>query len=321
MTRSPRRDPAYIPETGDQYRDSMLNQIARHEILTFEDEKRLGSIIRAHRDPYGDAVDSRWLEREFPAYKEAVDCFWINNQRWVYKIAGHESQIRASGLGLNIGDLFEACLSYGQDGLLRAIEEYDPSKGYRFSTYAKRWIQNSIQRYIANYETTIRLPVHVFDSIPRVRRIQAAYLDQHGHWPGDMELARLARVSIDVIHGIRYANTFSLDAPLNDEEDENTNMYGSLSAGSEVEHEVGTRSLAEQVHTILDGYERRGWGRAVRYLKLYHGLTPEAHGETLTFEAIGQQEGLTRERIRQVIFDLKQDIRHHHAHLAELLKD
>jgi RNA polymerase primary sigma factor len=260
---APRRD-SYDGDTA--YR-LYLREIGEVALLTPQEEIELAARIKA-----GD--------------RKARDHMIKANLRLVVKIA-HDYE----RYGLPLLDL----INEGNIGLMKAVERFDPSKGGKLSTYAAWWIKQAIKRALANQGKTIRLPVHLVDKIARMRRVSAQLEDLFGREPTDEELAEelgitAARVSQWRSAAIRPAQ---LDAPIGDDE---ANALKDIVADErqatpyrELEDKT-IRQMLERMIETLDAREQS----ILRQRFGYDG------GEGKTLEEIGQQYGVTRERIRQV---------------------
>jgi RNA polymerase primary sigma factor len=244
-----------------------LNEAGRWPLLTAEEEVEL-----AKRIERGD--------------KEAKERMINSNLRLVVSIAK-----RYQGHELSLLDLIQE----GIIGLIRAVEKFDWRRGFKFSTYATWWIRQAVQRGVANKSRTIRIPVHIVEREQRLARAERELAPKLGRQPTDEELARQARLTAKQVREVRQAAraVTSLDRSIGSE---NEGALGDLIAGEQAppEEEV-TVSLEQDVlrRAIAELPERE---REV--VKLRYGLNGDRDPASL--EAIGQQLGLTRERVRQI---------------------
>jgi RNA polymerase primary sigma factor len=258
-----REEPAVLSDPLRVY----LREIAAAPLLTPEEEIELAKRIEA-----GDM--------------EALQRFVRANLRLVVSIAK-----RYIGRGLSLLDLIQE----GNIGLMRAVEKFDWRRGYRFSTYATWWIRQAITRAIADQGRTIRLPVHMTDSITRYHRVMTQLSQELGRPPRPEEIAEALSVQPEKIAQIVRAaqRTVSLDRPLG-EEDETS--LGDLIADevSQSPEEIAEESLMRRdIHEALEVLSPRE--RLV--LQLRYGLTD---GQPRTLAEVGSLLNISRERVRQI---------------------
>ncbi|MDH4229570.1 MAG: RNA polymerase sigma factor RpoD/SigA [Nitrospirota bacterium] len=246
---------------------SYLRDIRRSQLLTFEQEQELGRRIKE-----GDA-DAR---------RQMIE----SNLRLVVSIGK-----RYVGRGLPFSDIIEE----GNLGLMRAVEKFDHTKGFKLSTYASWWIRQSIERAIINQSKVIRLPVHVVERVNQYFRTVEGLLQEHGGDPTVEQVAAAMGKTVAEVEDIQglLQNTYSLDSPVGDQEDtplgdmiEDTRIAApSSSAEGIIQRERIIRWL-----DVLKDKERQ-------VIVFRFGLEGE---EPKTLEQIGKIFGLTRERVRQI---------------------
>jgi RNA polymerase primary sigma factor len=294
-----------------------LKEIGKVPLLTGELEVELAKRIEAGafatqelavHQARGDqvAADERTrLQRQVRRGQQAKEALIEANLRLVVSIAK-----RYRNRGLAFLDLIQE----GNLGLMRAVEKFDYTKGFKFSTYATWWIRQAITRALADQGRTIRIPVHMVETINKVVRVQRQLLQEFGREPTVEEIASRVEFPIERVREIQRINqdTVSLEQPMGDEED------FSLSdliedQGAEVPDDAATRSmLHEAVRDALSTLP----SREREVMELRFGLED---GRVRTLEEVGKAFGVTRERIRQIEAKTLAKLRHPNA--ARPLRD
>jgi len=245
-----------------------LREIGKIPLLTAEEELTL-----ARRVVAGD--------------KDAKDKMAEANMRLVVSIAK-----RYVGRGLDLLDLIQE----GNTGLLRAVEKFDPDKGFKFSTYATWWIRQAITRAIADQARTIRIPVHMVETINKLLRTQRRLTQELNREPSNEEIAKAMEIDVDKVEHIMKIkqDISSLDASIRDDEDDSVlaDFIEDEDTVSPEESATG-QLLKEQVKNMLGSLTER----EQKILKLRFGLED---GRQHTLEEVGQEFSVTRERIRQI---------------------
>ena len=208
---------------------------------------------------------------------------------------------RYAGRGMQFLDLIQE----GNLGLIKAVDKFDYRKGYKFSTYATWWIRQSITRAIADQGRTIRIPVHLVESINRVRRTSVELLRQTGHEPTPAEIA--ARLGIPperVGQLLQLAQEpLSLEAPVGEEEDARVGDFVPDDTAGIPADEAGRQLLHRELTSVLSSLTER----EQRVLTLRFGLED---GRPRTLEELGQEFSVTRERVRQIEAKALRKLRH-----------
>ena len=260
----------YFDDVSDDSVRLYLREIGKIPLLSPEEELEI-----AHKVAEGD--------------KRAKDKMAEANMRLVVSIAK-----RYSGRGLDFLDLIQE----GNTGLLRAVEKFDPDKGFKFSTYATWWIRQAITRAIADQARTIRIPVHMVETINKLLRTQRRMTQELNREPTIEELAKELEMEpekVEYVMKIKQDIT-SLDAGVGrDGEDEDSVLGDFIEAeeGVAPEESAASQLLKEQVQSILGTLSER----EQKILKMRFGLES---GKSHTLEEVGQEFAVTRERIRQI---------------------
>ncbi|MCI6857743.1 MAG: RNA polymerase sigma factor RpoD [Eubacterium sp.] len=208
---------------------------------------------------------------------------------------------RYSGRGMQFLDLIQE----GNLGLIKAVEKFDYRKGYKFSTYATWWIRQSITRAIADQARTIRIPVHMVETINRVNRITFRLLQEYGREPAPEEVARAAQMPVERIIEINKISQdpVSLETPIGEEEDSHLGDFIEDSHIPVPSDEAARTLLKEQILEVMDTLSER----EQKVLSLRFGLKD---GKPHTLEEVGREFHVTRERIRQIEAKALRKLRH-----------
>lgn len=244
-----------------------LKEIGRIDLLGIEEERELAIAAKA-----GDEVAKQKLAEA--------------NLRLVVSIAK-----RYVGRGMLFLDLIQE----GNMGLIKAVEKFEPDKGFKFSTYATWWIRQAITRAIADHARTIRIPVHMVETINKLNRIQRSLVQELGREPNAEELAEKMEMTPARVREILKISQepVSLETPIGEEDDSHLGDFiedqDSLSPTDYATNEVLKEQLRDVLETLTD--------REERVLRLRFGIDD---GRSRTLEEVGQEFGVTRERIRQI---------------------
>ncbi|GAB2602170.1 RNA polymerase sigma factor [Pseudactinotalea suaedae] len=290
--------------TADPVKD-YLKQIGKVALLNAEQEVELAKRIEAGlfaeeklNDPANKFEGKVRREMEWIAQdgRRAKNHLLEANLRLVVSLAK-----RYTGRGMLFLDLIQE----GNLGLIRAVEKFDYTKGYKFSTYATWWIRQAITRAMADQARTIRIPVHMVEVINKLARVQRQMLQDLGREPTPEELAKeLDMTPEKVVEVQKYGREpISLATPLGEDGD---SEFGDLIEDSEAivpADAVSFTLLQEQLHSVLDTLSEREAG----VVQMRFGLTD---GQPKTLDEIGKVYGVTRERIRQIESKTMSKLRH-----------
>lgn len=276
----------YVYNRNDSNYDSIqiyLKEIGQYPLIKAEEEKVLARRIEA-----GDEEAKNLLARA--------------NLRLVVSIA---KKYVGRSADLTLLDLIQE----GNLGLFKAVDKFDWSKGFKFSTYATWWIRQSITRALADQSRTIRVPVHMVETIAKYKQVVRRLSQDLGRDPLPEEVAIEMGLDVDKIYNIEKIDqsTLSLDTPVGDGDDDKNSTYGDFLSDDKIlspDQESSRRILTDQVKEILDDLSEK----ERKILELRHGLTD---GIQHTLEEVGKQFNVTRERIRQIEAKAHEKIRQH----------
>jgi len=256
-----------LDEISDDSVRMYLREIGKIALLTSEEEVKL-----AKRIEKGDILAKKKLAEA--------------NLRLVVSISK-----KYIGRGLSLLDLIQE----GNTGLMRAVDKFDHRKGFKFSTYATWWIRQAITRAIADQARTIRIPVHMIETINKLIRVQRQLVQDLGREPTPEEIAQELGLDVDKVeHIIKISQeTVSLEAPVGEEEDSKLGDFIEDDKSLSPEESTSQQLLKDKIKQFLGDLSPR----EQKILKMRFGLED---GRTHTLEEVGKEFGVTRERIRQI---------------------
>lgn len=290
----------YFDDVSDDSVRLYLREIGKIPLLNAEEELSLAQQVVANRDELDalltelentelSTAERHKLENKASKLRKPKDKMAEANMRLVVSIAK-----RYSGRGLDFLDLIQE----GNTGLLRAVEKFDPDKGFKFSTYATWWIRQAITRAIADQARTIRIPVHMVETINKLLRTQRRMTQELNREPTIEELGKELEMEpekVEYVIKIKQDIT-SLDAGVGrDGEDDESTLSDFIEdeEGATPEDSAAGQLLKEQVQSVLSSLS----DREQKIVRMRFGLD---NGKSHTLEEVGQEFAVTRERIRQI---------------------
>ena len=314
--RARRQDTSTVMLTGDPVR-MYLKEIGKVDLLTADEEVHLAMKIEAGTEASekleaaenGEIeltrAEQRRLMRIEQVGLDAKQQLISANLRLVVSIAK-----RYVGRGMLFLDLIQE----GNLGLIRAVEKFDYTKGFKFSTYATWWIRQAITRAIADQARTIRIPVHMVETINKLIRVQRQLLQDLGRDPTPEEIGAEMGMSPDRVREIQKISQepVSLETPIGEEEDSQLGDFIEDSTAVAPPEAASDSMLREQLDQVLDGLA----DRERKVIKFRFGLED---GHPRTLEEVGREFGVTRERIRQI--ESKTLVKLRHPSRSGRLKD
>ncbi len=297
---------APTPQESDQVGDALplyLQEIGRVALLTGPQEVELAKAMEAGNLAKPQLQQGLLSPDQVEELAEAVAKGDLArrrlieaNLRLVVSVAR-----RYMNRGLPLGDLIQE----GNIGLLRAVEKFDYTRGFKFSTYATWWIRQAVTRAISDHARTIRIPVHMVETINRLSRTMSQLQQEYGREPTVDEISAAMELSADRVREISsiLPQPISLDTPVGDDQD---TLLGDFveDPNAQTLEEAGARAvLREQVAEVLESLSPR----ERRVLDLRYGLD---NGRQHTLDEIGLELGVTRERIRQIEAKALRKLRH-----------
>ena len=305
--RARRQDTSTVMLTGDPVR-MYLKEIGKVDLLTADEEVHLAMKIEAGTEASekleaaenGEIeltrAEQRRLMRIEQVGLDAKQQLISANLRLVVSIAK-----RYVGRGMLFLDLIQE----GNLGLIRAVEKFDYTKGFKFSTYATWWIRQAITRAIADQARTIRIPVHMVETINKLIRVQRQLLQDLGRDPTPEEIGAEMGMSPDRVREIQKISQepVSLETPIGEEEDSQLGDFIEDSTAVAPPEAASDSMLREQLDQVLDGLA----DRERKVIKFRFGLED---GHPRTLEEVGREFGVTRERIRQIESKTLAKLRH-----------
>ena len=287
-----------------------LKEIGKVNLLTPDEEIQLAQDMGA-----GDAAKEQLEELEQAGEPSPLSEEELNElHRLVKRGEAAKQRLAEANLRLVVsiakryvgrGMLFLDLIQEGNLGLIKAVEKFDYTKGYKFSTYATWWIRQAITRAIADQARTIRIPVHMVETINKVIRVSRQLLQELGHDPSPEEISAEMNMPVDKVREILKIaqEPVSLETPIGEEEDSHLGDFIPDEDASEPSEAASFTLLKEQLVSVLGTLTER----EEKVLKLRFGIED---GRTRTLEEVGKEFKVTRERIRQIEAKALRKLRH-----------
>ena len=288
-----------------------LKEIGKVALLTPEEEVSLAQAMSAGNEAAEKLAELRRQREEGAEIDPALEAALRKQYR-----AGETAKQKLAEANLRLvvsiakryvgrGMLFLDLIQEGNLGLIKAVEKFDYTKGYKFSTYATWWIRQAITRAIADQARTIRIPVHMVETINKVIRVSRQLLQELGHDPSPNEIAAEMNMPVDKVREIMKIaqEPVSLETPIGEEEDSHLGDFIPDEGASEPSEAASFTLLKEQLMDVLSTLTPR----EEKVLKLRFGIED---GRTRTLEEVGKEFNVTRERIRQIEAKALRKLRH-----------
>ena len=281
-----------------------LKEIGKVELLTADEEVNLAKLIEYGKYAQEQIDEGNYSsEEEKQEYLDAIERGDLAKQRLIE--ANLRLVVSIAKRHVGRGMLFLDLIQEGNMGLMKAVDKFDYTKGFKFSTYATWWIRQAITRAIADQARTIRIPVHMVETINKLVRCQRQLMQELGREPSPEEIAVKMETTPEKVREIIKISQepISLESPVGEEDDSNLGDFipdtDALSPDEYASNELLKDELRNVLETLTD--------REERVLRLRFGLDD---GRTRTLEEVGKEFGVTRERIRQIEAKALRKLRH-----------
>jgi RNA polymerase primary sigma factor len=307
---TPKMDSAAEAELAQRDPEAFLRSITRNQLLSAEQERQLAMLVQDRVEIEGVArelaiknqkapTDAEWAAAAGLAPQQLTRKLWLGQQAREHMIACNMRLVvsiakRYVGRGMALQDL----VSEGVQGLKRGVEKFDPSKGFKFSTYAHWWIRQAVTRSISDQGRVVRLPVHLHEALARVRKVEEEMAEALGRTPTAYEVAAASEMSYSKLTALykafRAPTSYETPNPADaDDERNHSDEYIEDTAGDDPSVDAARRMLQLDLENVLNTFPQRD----ANIIRMRYGLTDVKES---TLEEVGKKHNLTRERIRQL---------------------
>ena len=275
-----------------------LKEIGKIQLLTYDEETKLAAIIT-----HGNSASAQIASMEEEGY-EIPECDLEKLRELVRKGDDAKNKLVEANLRLVVsiakkyvgrGLQFLDLIQEGNMGLMKAVEKFDSDRGFKFSTYATWWIRQAITRAVADQARTIRIPVHMVETINKLVRVQRQLVQELSREPSPEEVADRMGIPVEKVQQIQKIaqEPISLEAPVGEEEDSSLGDFISDPTALDPYEYTAQEMLKKELNEVLQGLT----DREEKVLRMRFGLLD---GRQRTLEEVGKEFGVTRERIRQI---------------------
>lgn len=307
---TPKLDSAAEAELAQRDPEAFLRSITRNQLLSAEQERQLAMLVQDRVEIEGIAretalknqkapTDAEWAAAAGLTPEQLTRKLWLGQQAREHMIACNMRLVvsiakRYVGRGMALQDL----VSEGVQGLKRGVEKFDPSKGFKFSTYAHWWIRQAVTRSISDQGRVVRLPVHLHEALARVRKVEEELAESLGRTPTAYEVAATSDMSYSKLTALykafRAPTSYETPNPADaDDERNHSDEYIEDTAGDDPSVDAARRMLQLDLENVLNTFPQRD----ANIIRMRYGLTDVKES---TLEEVGKKHNLTRERIRQL---------------------
>lgn len=307
---APKLDAAAEAELAQRDPEAFLRSITRNQLLSAEQERQLAMLVQERVEVESIARELAAKNRKIPSDEEWAGAaglttteltrkLWLGQQAREHMIACNMRLVvsiakRYVGRGMALQDL----VSEGVQGLKRGVEKFDPSKGFKFSTYAHWWIRQAVTRSISDQGRVVRLPVHLHEALARVRKVEEELAESLGRLPTTMEVAASSDMSYSKLTALyksfRAPTSYETPNPADADDDRNhSDEYIEDTATDDPSTDAARRMLQMDLENVLNTFPQRD----ANIIRMRYGLST---GKESTLEEVGVKHKLTRERIRQL---------------------